>query len=145
MRLLLDTSVLLAASGSPAGASREVFRLAPANGWELLATPYIIEEVIRNLAALPPAATSAWAELRRALVLMDDIVSLDRPAVFAPSKDRPVLFSALAWADVLLTLDEEDFGGLMGKTFYGLRVVRPGRFLEIERAAGRLAGEQGKT
>ena len=35
MRLFLDTSVLLAGSGSPAGASRELFRLAPRNGWTL--------------------------------------------------------------------------------------------------------------
>jgi len=59
MRLFLDASVLLAASGSPAGASREVFRLAPYNDWTLDATPYILEEVVRNLPALPLRATSA--------------------------------------------------------------------------------------
>jgi len=36
MRLFLDTSVLLAASGSVAGASREIFRRASANGWLLV-------------------------------------------------------------------------------------------------------------
>ena len=51
---------------------------------------------------------------------MDDVLTLDRPAVFPVPKDRPVLFSALAWADVLLTLDEGDFGGFMDKPFYGL-------------------------
>src|SRR5437867_691665 len=30
---------------------------------------------------------------------------MDRPVVFAPAKDRPVLFTAAAWARVLLTLD----------------------------------------
>jgi predicted nucleic acid-binding protein len=58
MRVFLDTSVLLAASGSATGASREVFRLAPANRWTLVTTPYVVEEVLRNLPRLPVAASS---------------------------------------------------------------------------------------
>lgn len=138
MRLFLDTSVLLAASGSAAGASREVLARAAANGWTLIATPYVVEGVLRNLPTLPPAATAAWAALRPRLVLMDDVVTLDRPVVFEAAKDRPILFGALAWADVLLTLDRSDFGELLDKEFYGLRVLKPGTFLEQERAAGRL-------
>lgn len=71
-------------------------------------------------------------------MMEDNVLSLDRPAVFAAGKDRPILFSALAWADVLLTLDSRDFGDLLGNSFYGLSVLRPGAFLERERAAGRL-------
>jgi len=69
---------------------------------------------------------------------MEDVLTLDRPAAFGPAKDRPILFSALAWADVLLTLDRRDFGHLMDTAFYGLPVLKPGVFLERERAAGRL-------
>jgi hypothetical protein len=69
---------------------------------------------------------------------MDDVLTLDRPVVFPAGKDRPILFSALAWADVLLTLDRGDFGGLMAKPFYNLLVLKPGLFLERERTAGRL-------
>lgn len=138
MRLFLDTSVLLAASGSAGGASREIFRRASANGWLLVSTPYAIEEVLRNLSVFPPLASSEWARLRPELLLMDDVLTLDRPAVFQAAKDRPILFSALAWADVLLTLDQGDFGGLMDTVFYGLLVLKPGVFLERERAAGRL-------
>jgi hypothetical protein len=65
----MDTSVLLAASSSGSGASREIFRREPAN---------------------------------------------------------------------ILTLDRGDFGGLMDQEFYGLPVLKPGVFLERERAAGRL-------
>ena len=72
------------------------------------------------------------------MLVMDDVLTLDRPAVFEAGKDRPILFSALAWADVLLTLDQGDFGGLMEKPFYELLVIKPGKFLENERAAGRL-------
>ena len=138
MRLFLDTSVLLAASGSAAGASREIFRRALANGWVLVSTPYALEEVLRNLSGFPPSASAEWARLRPALLVMDDVLTLDRPAVFSAGKDRPILFSALAWADVLLTLDRSDFGGLMDNPFYGLLVLKPGAFLQRERAAGRL-------
>ena len=138
MRLFLDTSVLLSASGSAAGASREIFSKAPTNGWILIATPYGLEEVLRNLPALAPSASADWAMLRPALLIMDDVLTLDRPAVFSVAKDRPILFSALAWADILLTLDEGDFGGFMDKPFYGLLVLRPGAFLQRERAARRL-------
>lgn len=138
MRLFLDTTVLLAASGSATGASREIFRRALTSRWILISTPYGLEEVIRNLPELPPSASADWAALRPALLIMDDVITLDRPAVFPITKDRPILFSALAWADVLLTLDQGDFGGLMENPFYGLAVMRPGIFLQRERAAGRL-------
>jgi hypothetical protein len=138
VRLFLDTSVLLAASGSATGASREVFRVAPLNGWSLLATPYLIEEVFRNLPELPPSASGDWMRLGANLLIMDDVLTLDRPAVFDVAKDRPILFGALAWADILLTLDRGDFGKLIGTSFYGLAVLPPGVFLEQERAAGRL-------
>lgn len=72
------------------------------------------------------------------LEVTHDVFTVNRPAVFGPAKDRPIHFSALAWADVLLTLDRADFGALMGQRFYELRVLRPGAFLDEERAAGRL-------
>jgi hypothetical protein len=120
------------------GASREVFRLARSNAWTLVATPYVIEEVLRNLPSLPLDASSDWIHLRADLVIQDDVVTLDRANVFAAAKDRPILFSALAWAEVLLTVDRGDFGGLLGGEFYGLPILTPGSFLERERAAGRL-------
>ena len=61
MNLFLDTSVLLAACGSATGASREIFRQASVSGWVLLATPYVLEEVLRNLGNFPPAASADWA------------------------------------------------------------------------------------
>jgi hypothetical protein len=129
---------LLAASGSDRGASREIFRRAPECDWSLLTSPYVIEEVLANLSNLPSTATIDWAQLRSSLVLMDDVLTLDRAAVFEPAKDRPILFSGLAWSEVLLTLDRADFGTLVSGTFYGLSILTPGMFLERERSAGRL-------
>ena len=105
-----------------------------------MATPYVVEEVVRNLPQLPLSATSEWSRLRGGLLLMDDILTLDRLAVFPVAKDRPILFSALAWADALLTLDRGDFGNLLGGGLYGLAILTPGQFLQQERAAGRPGG-----
>jgi len=47
-------------------------------------------------------------------------------------------FRALAWAEVLVTLARGDFASLLGTSFDGLLVLKPGDFLKRERAAGRL-------
>lgn len=130
---------MLAACGRPAGASRAVFDLAPRNSWTLMTSSYVVSEVTRNLSRLPAQASQDWMQLRTALVAVRDVWTLDRPAVFGPAKDRPVLFTAAAWAEVLLTLDRGDFASVMGTDFYGLEVLTPGDFLERERAAGRLS------
>src|SRR5206468_945125 len=98
--------------------------------------PYVVEEVFLNLRDLPPSASAQWARLRPEILILDDVLSLDRPVVFEHSKDRPILFSALAWADILLTLDQAHFGGFMATPFYDLVVLRPGVLLERQRAAG---------
>lgn len=137
MNLFLDASVVLAACGRPAGASRGVFDLASRNVRTLMTSPYVVSEVTRNLPRLPAQATRDWTQLRAALVALRDVWTIDRPAVFGPAKDRPILFTAAAWAEVLLTLDRGDFGSVMGTGFYGLDGLTPGGFLERERAAGR--------
>jgi hypothetical protein len=80
----------------------------------------------------------AWGECATRLVRVEDKFVFDWPVVFVPSKGRPILFSAAAFADILLTLDWADFGPLAGAGFYGLPIMKPGPFLERERAAGRL-------
>jgi predicted nucleic acid-binding protein len=138
VKLFLDTSVLLSACGSEKGAARGIFRLAQSKGWTLIATPYVIQEVLKNLSKLPPVAHDVWPELHSQLEILEDVITVDRPSIFGPSKDRPILYSALAWGEVLLTLDIGDFGQFLGGSFYGLPVLKPGDFLCRERAAGRL-------
>jgi hypothetical protein len=103
-----------------------------------MTTPYVIEEVTRNLPKFPPEVTAEWARLRPRLGIRDNILTLDRAVVFPAGKDRTILFGAVAWADVLLTLDRGDFAALLGRSFYGLFVLKPGDFLKRERVAGRL-------
>jgi predicted nucleic acid-binding protein len=138
VRLFIDSSVALAACGRPGGASRVIVNAAAANGWELVSSEYSIAEVTRNLGKLPGTAASEWPIIAGRLRLVRDAWTSDRPAVFGVAKDRPVLFTAAAWADVLLTLDTADFLGLLGSTFYALQVLTPGMFLEWQRAAGKL-------
>jgi predicted nucleic acid-binding protein len=136
--IFLDTSVLLAACGSSTGSSRALFNLAPAQDWTLVSSHYAANEVVKNLDVFPASATAEWLRLKRVLLLVDDIVTLDRPVIFTASKDRPILFTALAHAKVLLTLDREGFADLLGGDFYGMKVLLPFDFLGRERAAGRI-------
>ena len=140
MNIFLDSSVLLAACGSAAGASRAVIDAAAGQGWSLLTSSYVLAEVEANLAALPAGASDNWALVRIKLETVPDVLTFDWPAVFAPARDRPILFTASAWAEVLLTLDRHDFADLLGTSFYGLAILRPGDFLQRERTAGRLTG-----
>jgi predicted nucleic acid-binding protein len=138
VNVFLDSSVAVAASLSATGASREVFNHAGPQGWRLLVSPWVLREVRDNLANKPPEATRAWVSLRARATVEGDELTFDWPIVFEASKDKPVLFSALACADVLLTLDRRDFRDLLGQTIYGLRVLTPGEFLRLEREGGRL-------
>ena len=139
MNLFLDSSVALAASLSATGASRQVFDLAAAQGWSLLISPWVLREVRDNLANKPPAATRAWLALRAKAIVEDDELTFDWPLVFDVTKDKPVLCTALACADILLTLDRRDFQTLLGQNVYGLWIATPGEFLRAERAAGRIS------
>jgi hypothetical protein len=128
---------MIAAAASEAGASREVFSLASERGWRLMTTPYAVAETIRNIAGFPAVVTATWLRISGQLITVDDVLTIDKPAVFPVSKDRPILFSALATADVLLTLDRADFGRLLGSGFYGLAIMTPGMWLMGDREAER--------
>jgi len=138
VKLFLDTSVILAACGSATGSSRFIVDQAQSNSWTLLSSPWVLGEVVRNLPKLPASATSVWARIRPRLHVVDDVVTLDRVVVFPASKDRPVLLTALASAQLLLTLDRDDFTGVLGSHFYGMPILLPSEFLTRERNAGRL-------
>ncbi len=138
MRIFLDTSVLLAAAGSSRGASRFLITQADAHGWELVSSDYCAEEARRNLPKLGRSAAAAWrTAIAPSLRLIRASLALDKPLVFPKAKDRPVVITALATrAEWLLTLDEADFQGKLGREVYGLRIATPGEFLLEQRARG---------
>ena len=131
MRLFLDSSVLLAAAGSSTGASRLLFDHANSQGWQLLTAEYCLREAEFNLPKLGKKAELSWTQIiRPAVIPLSTRLTLDRPLIFRATKDRPVVISALSQkADYLLTLDRDDFHGLLGRSVYGLPIRTPGEFL----------------
>jgi predicted nucleic acid-binding protein len=138
VRLFLDTSVLLAASGSARGASRFVIAEALPHGWELVSSDHCAEETRRNLPKVARSAATAWKnEIAPRVRFVRASLALDKPLVFPKAKDRPVVITALAArSDWLLTLDEGDFHTKLGREVYGLRIATPGGFLIEQRAQG---------
>jgi len=130
VRVFLDASVILAACGRDSGASRRIFDIHKHEGWAILASGYVMGEVRANIESLGKQAVSDWRRFESDLRLVRDQFVVNWPVVFAPAKGRPILFTALAFADVLLTLDKRDFGPLMGVGFYGLEIMKPGDFLK---------------
>ena len=94
---------------------------------------HVLTEVANNLSKLPPSAHTEWLVLCPQLRVVRDVVIYRLPMPSLKSKDIPVLATALAWADFLLTLDQEDFGVWVGRAVDGLRVLRPADFLIEQR------------
>jgi hypothetical protein len=134
----LNSSAAIAASLSATSVRCLIFRHAVVKGWRLHVSPWGLREVRDNLADKPPESVKTWLSLRRNVVLEEDELICDWPIVFEAAKDKPVLFSALACADELLTLDRRDFRDLLRKTIYGMPVLTPADFLRSEREAERL-------
>ena len=138
MNVFCDTSVLLAAAKPSEGASRALFGYALKTGWKLMASPWVVGEAEHNIPKFGTEVSEAWQRLEPQLSIVADVVSLDRALVFPVAKDRPVLVTALAWSDVLLTLDRADFVNLLGSACYGMPIMLPSEFLTRERVAGRI-------
>jgi hypothetical protein len=143
VKLFVNASVTLAAAGQKTEASRAIFDGAQVAGWELLSSSYVLREITANLHRFPPLAAQEWSLLAARLTIVRDLTCFDYPVVFLAHKDRPVLFTAAGWADVLLTLDRRHFGQFFNSGFYSLRVSPPGDFLAAERQAGRLTHKTG--
>ena len=138
MRLFLDTSVLLAASGSAKGASRFLLSNALEHQWKLVTSDYCVEEARRNLLKIGRTAPVVWTEqIEPRVRAFSTKLVLDKPLVFPKAKDRPVVIAALeTGADWLLTLDEADFHQKLGREVYGVSIATPGEFLIQQRARG---------
>lgn len=132
MRLFLDSSVLLAASGSAKGASRLLISEADERNWDLVSSLYCFEETRRNL---PKLGTKAQADFEMKVSpfveCIDTRLVVDKPLVYPATKDRPVVAGALAAeCDALLTLDRADFQRLLGSEVYGMWILTPGDWLK---------------
>lgn len=130
MRLFLDSSVLLSATGSVKSLSRLIVTIADEWGWELVTAFYCRDETNRNIVKFPPKAAKTWRDLQGDLAFTPNALTSKRPLLLTASKDKPVLISALAAkCDVLLTLDAGDFKSLIDTKVYGMLVNTPRSFL----------------
>lgn len=101
-------------------------------------SPYVITEVERNLGGRAASMREYWEILQPSLVVVEDVLTISHPVEIGASKDKPVLLSAYAFADLLLTHDRQDFASVLGTGFYGLSVLKPADFLIEQRKAGKI-------
>ena len=140
MKIFLDTSVLLSASGSSKGASRYILENAKIHKWKLTSSRYCENETLRNISKLGNEAQSYFKSvLKKHITFEPDTLASDKILIFQKNKDKPVLFTALASeSEYLLTLDRADFHKKVGSQVYHVKIRTPGEFLTELREAGKI-------
>ena len=137
MRVVFDTSVLVAASRSNRGASYELVRSVPLRRFELCLSVSLYVEWMDALSRpenLPPGITPAEAVafLRHlaSLCHVQPIYFLWRPFLPDPDDDMVLELAAAAEAKYLVTHNVKDF---VGSETFGVTGVSPGEFLRVVR------------
>jgi hypothetical protein len=122
-RLFLDANVLFSAAyGNPDFSL--LWDKAAEGTCLLLASPYVIEEVRRNL-----KDTRKLEVLLERVTLVPDPFPTPECPVILPSKDRPVLMAAIAaGASHFLTGDRKDFGPYFRKRIAGTLILPPAEY-----------------
>jgi predicted nucleic acid-binding protein len=148
MRIFLDANVLYSAAHGAASPLRVFFRLAGAGICELLASPYALDEVRRNIARKQPSKS---ADLEQPIVQITVCREAGAEAVRwarttgLPGKDAPILAAAAeAKADIHVTGDRADFGSLYERSFRRVEVLPPRTALERILAAASEKGGRAK-
>jgi putative PIN family toxin of toxin-antitoxin system len=127
VKVVLDSSVLIAASISRAGVCAELFEDVLTHH-ELIVSDYIIEELARKLRDKFKFPQNEIRQLQRFLGKVATAVApLDLPTdVCRDPTDIPVLGTALAGgASVLVTVDKDL---LTLDKFQGIVIIKPGEF-----------------
>ena len=79
VRLFLDSSVLLSASGSEKSLSRLVIVLAPRRKWTLVSSGYCRAETLRNLSKVSTSAIETWPKIEPDIFFVADALTSERP------------------------------------------------------------------
>ena len=127
MKVVLDSSVLIAASISRAGVCADLLEDVLTHP-ELVISDFIAEELSRKLRDKFNFPESEVRQLRRFLARMaTTVVPTDLPGnVCRDSEDVPVLGTAVAaGASVLVTVDKDLLA--LGE-FQGVAIIKPGEF-----------------
>lgn len=127
MRLVLDSSVLIAASISRAGVCAELLEDVLTHH-ELIVSDFIVDEISRKLREkfqFPKAEIASLCRFLRDTARTVESVEIDPRACRDPN-DIPVLGTAVAaMADLLISVDKDLLA--LG-SFQGIDIVKPGEF-----------------
>ena len=131
MRLVLDTAVIVAASRSDAGASRQLVLAALGKRFELiLSVPLVLE--YEAVLKRPAQLTALHGTVQEIDKLLDALISVAKPVyrsffwrpLLRDADDDMVLETALSGhADLLVTFNQRDFEP--GSSALGIDVVSP--------------------
>jgi predicted nucleic acid-binding protein len=134
-RIFVDSSVLIAASLSATGASREIVRQAIRGRVTLVISNLVLEETEKNLARKAPEALPAFRRFLETVPF--EIVRPTRQEVldaaqYTAIKDAPIVAAAQkARVDYLVSLDRRHLVGVVEVARgSGLRIVLPQNLLE---------------
>lgn len=135
MRVFIDSSVLIAASYSSTGASREIIRQAIRGKIELVISNLVLEETSANLSIKAPEALPAYQQFLD-VIPFETISPTKRQvleaAEYTDLKDAPIVAAAKrAGVDYLVSLDRRHLVGVPEVARRsGLKIVLPGELLQ---------------
>jgi putative PIN family toxin of toxin-antitoxin system len=133
VRVLLDSSVLIAAHISRAGVCAELLDEVLMDH-QLVVSDFILDEVVRKLREKFHFPTRQATSVRSTLAAAaDGVTPADIPVNSCrDAADLPVLGTAIAGkVDVLITVDKDL---LVLVSFDGIAIVKPGGFWKLQRA-----------
>lgn len=142
IRAFIDSSVLFAASLSPAGASREIVRQAIRGKITLVTSKLVYAETEENLADKAPKALSAFHQFLDTIpfeIVRPTKRQVLQAAQYTALKDAPIVAAAKrAQVDYLVSLDRRHLVGVPGVAQRsGLQIVLPSELLEeVQRQTG---------
>jgi hypothetical protein len=136
--LFLDANVLFTAAHNSDGKAAFLFDELAAGHWELISSPFAIEEARRNIAAKYAQRLNRLDELAEKLIRGPQPASR-RTLIDLPENDRPIFLAAQASrATHLLTGDLKHFGPHMNRPGQSSGIV-------IQTVAEYLAGLSAKN
>jgi putative PIN family toxin of toxin-antitoxin system len=136
VRLVLDTSVLVAAFRSPTGASRRLLNLALQRRFEVVATASLYFEYETVLKRSVHAEVHGYtdAEIDRFLLLFAGFVEKPviyfqvRPQLYDPDDEQVLDAAVSGHAEAIITHNVSDF--LPAAKDFGIQVMTPGSILK---------------
>jgi putative PIN family toxin of toxin-antitoxin system len=134
MRIVLDTSVLVAAARSALGASHAIIRRIPDPHFEICLSVSLYHEwqaVMSRPENFPPGQTTAdalnFVRYLASMAHLQDIHFLWRPFLTDPDDDMVLELAFAARADLIVTHNQRDFRGCES---LGIRVISPAEFIK---------------